>query len=351
MNPASRRRIYLVFAPLGWVVIAAVWFLQQEQSPVIRFTYPVLFGYLIVAWMLLRLGADRNVVAIERSTFWVIAAFWLASMGIRLATTADPQVAWRGLSPSIFMGLTILVVMAFLWFDTGPALRNALLLVVVSSVIGLLYFGPHHGPGDTLLIDFIRYEMYLGITAVFVFALARSKDALLRTRVEAERMRTMAYRDQLTGLDNRRQALDELNRLAASGAPVAVALLDLDEFKAINDGHGHDVGDQVLIGVAEVLRGAGAKVTARWGGEEFLLVFEGDQPVAVAAAGRVRAQLAGAHFPDGVLVTASFGIASLAATGTVTELLRIADKALYRAKNAGRDTIREQLSRSDRLVD
>lgn len=341
MNPTSRRRIYLVFAPVGWAVIPAVWFLQQEQSPVIRFTYPVLTAYLVAVWFVLLLR-PADVVAIERSTFWMVGGFWLASMGIRLASASDPQVVWRGLSPSIFMGLTISVVMAFLWFDTVAALRNALILVIGSTVIGLLYFSPHPGPDDALLIDFIRYEIYLGITTVFVFALARSKDELLRSKVEAEQMRTMAYRDPLTGLANRRHALDELNLLAAAGSPAGIVLLDLDEFKVINDRHGHEVGDQVLTAVAEVLQQSGARVAARWGGEEFLLVFDGDQSVAAAAARRVRAGLAGMELPDELVVTASFGVASMAGGSSVTELLRIADAQLYRAKNDGRDVVREQ---------
>lgn len=340
MNPTSRRRIYLVFAPMGWVVIIGVWILQQQQSSVVRFTYPVLAAYLIVAWLLLLLhSADGEVVAVERSTFWMLAGFWLASMAIRLAETTDPQLAWRGLSPSIFMGLTISVVMGFLWFDTGAALRNALLLVLGSTVIGLLYFVAHSGTDDALLVDFVRYEMYLGIIAVFVFALAKSKDALLRTELETEHMRVMAYRDPLTGLDNRRQALDELNRLVAQGAGVAVVLLDLDEFKTTNDRHGHDAGDRVLICVAEVLRSAGCRVAARWGGEEFLLVLEGRQPDAMQLAERVREQIAAIELPEPITVTASFGVAGLGRGQTVADILRTADERLYRAKNAGRNNV------------
>lgn len=350
MNPRSRRRVYLIFAPVGWLVIPAVWFLQQQHSAVIRFTYPVLVAYLIVVWFLLLLRPGQ-VVAIERSTFWMVGGFWLASMAIRLTVATDPDVVWRGLSPSIFMGLTISVVMAFLWFDTVAALRNALLLVVGSTVIGLVYFIPHGGRDDAVLVDFVRYEIYLAITTVFVFALARSKDALLRTKVEAETMRTMAYRDPLTGLDNRRRALEQLNRLAAVGEPVAVALLDLDEFKSINDQHGHDAGDQVLRAVADVLRTADAAATARWGGEEFLLVFRGDQTAATSAAQHIRRALTEMPTPQGITVTASIGVASLQAGRTVTDVLRMADSQLYRAKADGRNLVREQQPVPGRLVD
>lgn len=238
------------------------------------------------------------------------------------------------------MGLTILVVMAFLWFDTGAALFNALLLPVASTAIGLLYFVPHPGADDALLIDLIRYEIYLGIIAVFVYALARSKDALLDSRLEAEHMRAMAYRDPLTGLSNRRQALDELNLLADSGSDAAVVLLDLDEFKMINDRYGHNVGDEVLTVVADVLRNVDARLASRWGGEEFLLVFDGGRTTAAEAAEQVREQLAAATFPDQIKLTASFGVASLAGSASLAEVLRQADDQLYRAKSDGRNLVR-----------
>lgn len=341
MNPHSRRRVYLVFVPVGWVVIVAVWLLQESESPVVRSTYPVLLAYLIAAWLCMWYRWT-DVVAVERSTFWMLASFWLASMAIRLNTAVDPDAAWRGLSPSIFMGLTILVVMAFLWFDTGAALLNAMLLPVLSSIIGVLYFARHAGRDDSLLIDLIRYEIYLAITAVFVYALARSKDALIQTQDEAESMRALAYLDPLTGLSNRRQALDELNMLAGNDSEAGIVLLDLDEFKMVNDRYGHDIGDLVLIKVAEILRSVDSRLASRWGGEEFLLVFDGGQAMAVPAAEQLRQRLAAAEFPDGIHLTASFGVSSLTPGAAVSDVLRLADGQLYRAKNDGRNLVREQ---------
>lgn len=160
------------------------------------------------------------------------------------------------------------------------------------------------------------------------------------TDPEAEHMRAMAYRDPLTGLSNRRQALDELNLLADSGSEAAVVLLDLDEFKMINDRYGHNVGDEVLTGVADVLRNVDARLASRWGGEEFLLVFDGGPATAAEAAEQVREQLAAATFPDQIRLTASFGAASLAGSASLAEVLRQADDQLYRAKCDGRNLVR-----------
>jgi two-component system, cell cycle response regulator len=150
-----------------------------------------------------------------------------------------------------------------------------------------------------------------------------------------------ARTDQLTGLANRR-AVDEAMRDGAS-RPLAVALIDIDHFKAVNDTYGHDVGDEVLRIVADRLRMAlrDADVVGRWGGEEFLALLPGADPAGIhVVCDRVLAAIREPlGMPDGpTSITVSIGIAA-SATGRlgVDELLRSADAALYEAKDAGRD--------------
>lgn len=149
-------------------------------------------------------------------------------------------------------------------------------------------------------------------------------------------MRALAYHDLLTGLSNRRQALDELNMLAGNESEAGIVLLHLDEFKMVNDRYGHDIGDRVLIKVAEVLRSVDSRLASRWGGEEFLLIFEGGQAAAVAAAEQLRQRLAAAEFPDGIRLTASFGVSFLAPGAAVSDVLRLADgRSTRRRTTAG----------------
>ena len=154
----------------------------------------------------------------------------------------------------------------------------------------------------------------------------------------------LATEDPLTGLLNRRAFLRAAERdralAARTGAPLSVVMLDLDHFKAINDRYGHAVGDEVLRATAAALTGASRKTdrVARLGGEEFVLWLP-DTPAAGAAllADKVRARLAEIAVPgfDGRL-TASAGVAAF--TGeSLTDLLRRADAALYRAKDLGRN--------------
>jgi diguanylate cyclase (GGDEF)-like protein len=155
--------------------------------------------------------------------------------------------------------------------------------------------------------------------------------------------------DGLTGIANRRhleEALTlELARAKRFDTSLSIVLADLDDFKAINDRHGHPTGDLVLREFAGLLGHAlrDVDLAGRWGGEEFLLVLPGtDGPGAAQVAERIRASLEAASIPvaDGELhVTASFGVASYAPGTAQEELFEHADEALYRAKAAGKNRI------------
>ena len=155
--------------------------------------------------------------------------------------------------------------------------------------------------------------------------------------------------DELTQLPNRRAfvqaATRELERSKRSGGSVGVAMLDVDDFKAINDTFGHTTGDQVLQAVAGALRAEVREidVLARYGGEEFALLLP-DTTVEGAweLAERLRVALASRDFGDGTTgprrVTASVGVASGTRTA-LGELVDAADRALYRAKSAGKNRV------------
>jgi len=156
--------------------------------------------------------------------------------------------------------------------------------------------------------------------------------------------------DGLTGLANRRQAEEalatELSRAARFGGPLSVVIGDLDDFKAVNDEHGHPVGDTVLREFALVLARSvrDVDIAARWGGEEFLLVLPGtDADGAVRLAQRIRDYLEDRTLltPEGipVRVTASFGVAEAQAESRPSELVSAADAALYEAKRRGKNRV------------
>jgi diguanylate cyclase (GGDEF)-like protein len=156
--------------------------------------------------------------------------------------------------------------------------------------------------------------------------------------------------DGLTGISNRRQCEDalthEIARAERLGTPFTLVLADLDDFKAVNDLHGHAVGDDVLREFASVLRATvrESDLAGRWGGEEFLLLLPGADAVGGAQlADRVRAALGERSFlgRNGAVVgvTCSFGVAQHRPGDDERELFAAADRALYRAKREGKNRV------------
>ncbi len=175
-------------------------------------------------------------------------------------------------------------------------------------------------------------------------------ELVLRTRqleVLQEQLRDQADRDWLTGLHNRRYLARELERPAHErlAAPLTVAVLDLDHFKAINDRFGHAAGDQVLVRAAglllDVLRET--DIVVRSGGEEFLVLMPGtDAHAGRAGCERIRRALEGEAWErvaPGLRVTASIGVASTEVPGDLEALVSLADQRLYDAKRAGRNCV------------
>ena len=168
--------------------------------------------------------------------------------------------------------------------------------------------------------------------------------------VANRRLATAALTDSLTGLSNRRSAMDQLQKIwsasSRSGMPLSLIVLDIDHFKQINDTYGHAVGDIVLRETAEVLRKSARQgdTVSRIGGEEFLVICpDTDIKAATQAAERLRITLESSTIMIGrenkaVSITASFGIASKqASTADIDALVNTADIALYAAKQEGRN--------------
>ena len=152
-----------------------------------------------------------------------------------------------------------------------------------------------------------------------------------------------ASTDPLTGLLNRRSFQDKAAAMINTGQRVAVAFGDLDHFKTLNDTHGHEAGDRALRLFARVVKEAMRTndLSARWGGEEFVLVFHGsDASVATAALERLRESLAVA-LATGTTpqFTVSFGVADTDMSHDIGDLVNLADDALLLAKRTGRNKV------------
>lgn len=199
-----------------------------------------------------------------------------------------------------------------------------------------------------------RYRLWLYLAAAITLGalllLARTLGRPISRSVrELARAARQADRDELTGLANRRGFNDglqtELSRASRQGTPLALLIVDLDNFKRVNDTYGHHGGDAALATFAEVLRQEtrDIDVPARYGGEEFAVILPAtDTASAHSIAERIRLTLESREIVSGhqrFSVTASFGIAAALAPEDGAALVARADAALYRAKAAGKNRV------------
>ncbi|NTY00753.1 diguanylate cyclase [Deinococcus sp. JMULE3] len=290
---------------------------------------------LLVLTLIAALGALVHLLLPERPRdvfrygfVGVVLAFLL------LVALAGPQQTLRGTPATLSVALLFTPATLMAWtllFADRP--RTALTLnAVLTTVMTLLVWrwqtqGLQPGP----LLNLPLLVAVISATAVY-YALTFTQMNARYHAGERDRLR-----DPLTGLLNRR-ALNE--RPPDPDGDLAVAVLDIDHFKRVNDTHGHVAGDRVLRAVADVMQDtlAGHGEAYRWGGEEFVLLLPdpGDAPALVEA---VRREIAARHFTGGQRVTLSAGLTRLSAGEDLTLAFERADAALRAAKDAGRDRV------------
>ncbi len=197
--------------------------------------------------------------------------------------------------------------------------------------------------------DYVRMNLYVtACIAIPTAIIATLHD--FHTRAYQRRLEALAWTDELTGLLNRRFFLraadEECCRLRRTQQSAAIAIIDLDFFKEVNDLYGHAAGDRVLKSIAQIahaeLRGPFDKL-GRWGGEEFVVLLSDVTPdKARIVCDRLRTRIQSALIETGefqVCITASFGFCMLGSGADVNGVIEAADRALYEAKRLGRNRV------------
>jgi diguanylate cyclase (GGDEF)-like protein len=223
------------------------------------------------------------------------------------------------------------LIVAFFMLDT----RQATILSVgfVLCFLGILW---HELP----IVSLARICLTLVVTILLANAFA------LTNRRQQQKLRDMANIDPLTGAGNRRSQNDQLDRVTAiflrSNAPASLLILDIDFFKRINDVHGHIVGDQILVEVADLIRKC-TRLTDnlyRYGGEEFVVIAEQTTlDAATSVAAKLREAVERQVFSGGIRLTVSIGVSQLQRGEGRQGWLGRTDAALFKAKNGGRNQV------------
>lgn len=357
---ARRLRLVAMLAiPVHVLHLAVFWGVVPESPAEFVWRRGILLAHgALLVWMCVLTLIARRWPGEDRPTTSMRVGLH-ATLGIVLAAgvaiVAIDQLVTTNITPFLVACTIVGLVVHVRPIATIPAFLATLMAYAVAMVV--------MQPDDTVRVS----NLVNGATAVAIgacLALLRWHGELravsLRHRVEAQQERLesqnrellhLATYDTLTGLVNRRHiehhASQERSRAARTASPLSLIVIDIDDFKAVNDQHGHAVGDAVLQQVARVLaqRLRGSDVVARWGGEEFLAILpDTDGKAATALADELRRHVADVAVPvdDGhVRVTASMGVAhvDVADPDGLEDAFRRADAALYEAKEAGKDRV------------
>jgi diguanylate cyclase (GGDEF)-like protein len=348
---AMQRRQIQGMVGICYVIDAGILLLYAKAGTVPLWLGPVyaLCGLMLVAVAILMSESGIN----ERfRDHYLVAPQSAANMGLMLAF------AWLAPEVAVLFLCSLFLVFSFASLRATPRQTAALWTLLAIGLAGLFVMSdkpvamPHGSYLDrvaTMLVFALTIGrcMFLGIFS------SSMKASLYQSRLKLKeayrRIEELAELDELTGAFNRRCIMrllnEEIARAVRNGSACSVALIDLDHFKRINDGHGHPVGDEVLrtFSVTMFANIRNIDRFGRYGGEEFLLVLP-DMPNegAFRALDRLRAIVEEADwsaFTPGMMVTISAGVATLRPGESTDSFLTRADRALYAAKAQGRNRI------------
>jgi len=350
--------------------------LDNEQRAIfLRFLVGLLNA--MTGVLVLNFGVDRGAIDADQCqqlTHWAlgVSLFWLVVMRSGFNRRfADPSLAEpQMISTIFFLGwgymiggpgrpIALMLLFIILMFSMFHATTRQLVRcsVLAVFVFGYAFVDVAQAPQQEHF-QALMQAVYFGVLVIILVSMcvlmtylsnirARSSQRKQSLAEALARIRELAIRDELTGLFNRRHMLEllhtERSRADRSAQPWCLCMIDIDHFKTINDRHGHGVGDEVLRSLSLIIRDGlrDCDHVARWGGEEFLVLLPNtglDEAVLVVE--RIRQSLlrtgVSRSVPD-LRVTLSAGVSQVLAEESLPQTIDRADRALYRAKSAGRN--------------
>jgi diguanylate cyclase (GGDEF)-like protein len=337
-------KLLLIF---GTLAVLGTWIYEAWVGRIIlidAIAYPAM-ATLFVSYFIAVQLRPAWLTWLEKLSFTTLAVYVIVYLQV-IIFGDQPQVDIYSLA-TFAQWFPLVYTAAFIFLETRQAtiISVFIYLSLLIPTLGTLAFGRAQWNDNTFAV-LLNMNFSHPVYVVVLSGIAQLKEHLMRAKAQADIMSQAASIDHLTGAANRRsisQTLQQtLVRAQGRRTDMAVILLDIDNFKRINDTYGHDVGDQVLIDVADFLR-VQLRTTdtlGRWGGEEFMIVAPDTKPAAaILLAERLRLQVAEREQLQVGHVTISFGVAMATPGDTPDQLVKRADEALYRAKQNGRNRV------------
>jgi diguanylate cyclase (GGDEF)-like protein len=341
------RNTYARVLPLVGVWVATFLYTDWSYDPWSTVANGWIATILFAAWAVLGLLPEQTLLILR-------GALWLAFVGFCAGVFVEYNGAARALIPEPapvggeHYGLALLIIVAHTLHTPAGARLVGLCLWVGSAAAAIagLVSGSYHGttlPGVNP--EALRFVLAGAIALGLMDIFSQLSGLQIRSAVQNSLLQKYALTDPLTNLPNRRAfhtAYEkEFAPAGSGGRPMSLIVLDVDCFKQINDTHGHDAGDRVLLQLAQVVRSVvrPSDYPARWGGDEFaVLLPDSNLNHARLMAEKIRLTVESFLFDVGP-VTVSLGAALLSSDRSVNSLFQRADRALYDAKRQGRNRI------------
>ncbi|WP_022846624.1 GGDEF domain-containing protein [Desulfurobacterium sp. TC5-1] len=243
----------------------------------------------------------------------------------------------------------------YMWFAVVPGLAFLILpyadaagaIATFLSGIFILILKYHHHPVSTLLYYTLNLIGFISIISLGAFILMTVIDDTF------EMLKESSIKDPLTQAYNRRAFMEfikeEIARAKRYRFPISLIMIDIDDFKKVNDTYGHAKGDEVLKKMAALIMTSIRRCDklVRWGGEEFVVICPHlSKREAYFVAEKLRKIIASHDF-NGVKVTASFGVSEIDPSDSIDRAVKLADKALYEAKKSGKNSVKVYVEEED----
>ncbi|WP_449539608.1 GGDEF domain-containing protein [Ferdinandcohnia sp. Marseille-Q9671] len=311
-------------------------YINEFESIYNRYALPTIMAWLLLMNFLIFKLSSRHFRYIEYVTFVFGSILFLGKFYV----TIHYEFGVNGLNTfgEFFDWIPLLFIFNFFTFNGKRALTVSLLFLISTLLIAIDYVVSHDF--DRLSVSpIVQFHFSNIVYVIALYFLQRLKEALL----DANALKKSSNTDFLTELPNRRYMHNLLLIELKKKDKLSVILFDVDDFKKINDRYGHDIGDAVLIKISECVKSflADKGLLGRWGGEEFLIILP-NMSVSEASeiAEGIRLLLEQTTVEKVGIVTSSFGVTELRNNEAIHLLLNRADKALYEAKDYGKNQIR-----------